>query len=321
MIIRTKRHGCFQFSESPAWGAYLVPVDDPEGQDVPEDDLRGIKLIENFPRLPAELWGPFISLAFHFCPEKKKKNQKVKELEVSIVLLRKADDLSQWKIVVPEQVVTGASVEAKFDNNCDIVTGEIYNQFPPPGYIHAGSAHSHNTMGAFFSGTDDANELGVPGMHIVVGKINKKKGTYQPNASICLKKCRKYINIDHVVDTTPVRAKFHPNVLSMIKEKEIKKEEKGSRIFGPSLRNSILENLKEEIREEIVGNSNLDSNLENLFDLNDDDEFLPRNEEEEVLIQEWWEKIEAGGDLEIDEPSDEDLDALSGLGGSGRDEV
>lgn len=329
-IIRSKHHGCFQISESSAWGSYLVPTEDPEGQEVTEDDINGIKLVDNFPKLPDHLWSRFISLAFHYCPERKSKRRS-EELEVSIVLLRRADDLTQWKIVVPEQKVTVASVEANFERNCDIETGEIYNQFPPSGWVHAGSAHSHNTMAAYFSHTDDENELGVPGMHIVIGKINKRERTYVPNASICLKRCRKTVEFDDVVDTSSNRMyQFHQNVLLMITEKQI--EKKSGRwptmVSGPG--KSVLEKIDSVFDED--GYLSLDDDvplfdldkdtLDHLEEVTDEEIFEDANtlelsnnrdytEEEEIedrLSQSWWEEIEKSSENVNGDDDDTDFD-------------
>lgn len=365
-IIRTKR-GPFEIVESSAWGSILVPVEDPDAYDVTTQDIESARLIENFPKIPAELWARWADLVFHCCFNKDEnkevkvteKNLPVKsisssddeapaqfiwiggvkkewnhaqgvyqicedqsgappepetetspppppsnnsnvsnkyealkftkisgkinkygyqkspngssswqfieivnfdsspsavppalkgeqkasrgfyseggefdgyygrgsypsggysspELEVSCLLIRKLDDLSQWRILIPNQSVTRGSVNAVFDRCCDIVTGEEITQFPPPGWAHAGSSHSHNTMSAFFSGTDDANELGVPGLHIVLGSLVKYDKSYKAKASLVLRQNRRIIDINSVVDVTPQDVKFHPNCLNYI---------------------------------------------------------------------------------------------------------
>tara|TARA_R100001244_G_scaffold25113_5_gene25718 strand:- start:4303 stop:5754 length:1452 start_codon:yes stop_codon:yes gene_type:complete len=221
--------GCYEVISSSAWGSVIISVRDPDANTkLTHHDRKGIKLIDDFPVLPKELWGPIIGLYFHYCKPPKNQWAKSDDNEVSVVLLRRMDDLSKWKVVVPKQIVDGASVRADFEECCDIVTGEKYDSFPPIDkdddgndvfWVHAGSSHSHNTMGAFFSSTDDESELGVPGMHIVVGKIDNKKGEYCPKASIVLRGERKEIDIDDVVDTTPFSAEFHKNCLELVTEK------------------------------------------------------------------------------------------------------
>lgn len=138
------------------------------------------------------------------------------ELEVSCVLLRKVDDLTKWRILIPRQNVTKGSVNANFDKLRDIETGEEITQFPPLGWAHAGSSHSHNTMQAYFSSTDDGSELGVPGLHIVVGNLMKYDTSYKVKASLVLRHNRRILDINDVVDVTPDAAVFHRDVLAMI---------------------------------------------------------------------------------------------------------
>lgn len=272
-VILTDK-GAYEFVHSAAWGTVLVPVNDPNTK-VSYDEINGIKLVDNFPKIPADLWARWISLCFHLCPEKgassgvsstsssspivhqrwNQESQKYDyykyvdgkevsatkeeweakgpttttpvggynnchsgELEVSMLLLRKRDDLTQWRILVPKQVVTGASVNADLSETIDIVTGERFNAFPPVGWVHAGSSHSHNTMGAFFSSTDDKSELTVPGLHVVVGRIDKKEMTYEYKASIVMRQMRRNIDLLDVVDARPVEdMRFHADVLELIK--------------------------------------------------------------------------------------------------------
>jgi len=140
-----------------------------------------------------------------------------KQLEVEALLCRKMDNLSEWKIVIPKQQVTHASVHAETAQSVDIETGEIYKVFPPTGWLHAGSTHSHNTMAAFYSKTDDDSELTVPGLHIVIGSINREKETYDAVASIVLRQIRKKVSIKDVVEDEDLEdVDFHPNVLECI---------------------------------------------------------------------------------------------------------
>lgn len=139
------------------------------------------------------------------------------QLEVSALLCRKMDDLSQWMILIPKQQVSHASVSAETAQSIDLETGEAHTTFPPLGWLHAGSTHSHNTMSAFFSSTDDRSELTVPGLHIVVGSIKKDEDSYEAKASVVLRQCRKMVDIKDVVDTEfDETVTFHANVLECI---------------------------------------------------------------------------------------------------------
>ena len=270
-VISTSR-GFFEVHHSDAWGSVLIPVEDPKAMAATAEDIENIKLIENFPKIPAKLWSRWIKLCLYqcyessdserkpeayrqWCSEKRdfdfytyKNGQKIhienpaevtgpnakytlephhnyhnynnKQLEVSVLLCRKADDLTQWRILVPKQQVTHASVSAETKLSIDIETGEVCDVFPPPGWLHAGSSHSHNTMSAFFSGTDDHSELTVPGLHIVVGSIKREAETYDALASIVLRQCRKKVDINAVVDAEHIdEVTFHSNVLECISNK------------------------------------------------------------------------------------------------------
>lgn len=315
-VIRTKKNGCFRETESASWGKYLLPIDDPEGIDIKQEELEGIRLNKNFPKIPADLWTRFIKLAFHYCPEKEK-DKKTDDLEVSIVLLRNMTNLNEWKIVVPTQEVSGASVEAKFEKNCDIATGEEYTQFPPNGWVHAGSAHSHNHMSAFFSGTDDENELGVPGAHIVVGKLDPKKESYEYSASVVLQRNRKMVkDLDLLVEDGYPNVTFHPNVLNYIKVKEYKMDmmPPWAKYFRGRRGNN--QSVLDDIDKSLAG-EDFDLDLDKMSE--DEDAIIqlldeiPDTDDPGELVQAWWTKITSGND-EIPEPTDQELENIAKRG-------
>jgi hypothetical protein len=77
-------------------------------------------------------------------------------------------------------------------------------------------------MAAFFSGTDDKDELGDPGLHIVVGSISVAKKTYTMQASITAHFKRHLIPFDKILDATPIECTFNPAVLTMIREEALR---------------------------------------------------------------------------------------------------
>lgn len=218
-FIRSKRHGCFVVRNSPAWGMFLQPVDDPQGKRLTNFERESLQLIKDFPKVPPELWSRIIGLYFYMCPpaEKLSANYHDNQLEVQVCFLRDAETKNEWKVVVPKQIVSGISVKSELNQCIDIATGEKYDQFPPQGWLHAGSSHSHNTMDAFFSSIDDKSELTVPGMHIVIGNIDQTKMEYSYQASIVLRKLRKDIDLDKVVAVNhELELEFHEDVLEYI---------------------------------------------------------------------------------------------------------
>jgi hypothetical protein len=211
-ILRTPKDGCFQFYEG-GWGTYLRPIDDPDANVIiTKDDLNKFDLKENIHKIPADLWQRWVQLCFHYV-EKVASN-----LEVSVRILRSEENPSKYRIVVPEQKVTAASVRAdNFDIAVDIETGEPIESYPPVGWIPVGSSHSHNTMPSFFSGTDDKYELTDPGIHLVVGSINKQTRKYTIASSVVAGGRRFIVNYNDLIDATPVEdVTFHEKVLDFV---------------------------------------------------------------------------------------------------------
>jgi hypothetical protein len=211
-LLRTRTDGCFQL-QSNIWGRYLAPASDPLADTViTTEQLEGFELSPDLSRIPASLWNRWINLCIEIL------RQGNTDLEVSCRFLRNIEDPSKYRIAVPEQRVTSVSVRVdSFDKAVDIETGEVIAQWPPEGWRPCGSSHSHNTMQAFFSGTDDQYELGDPGLHIVVGTINVTTGSYALKASITGNMRRFEIDADDVLDLNiDVETTYHPAVLKVI---------------------------------------------------------------------------------------------------------
>lgn len=68
----------------------------------------------------------------------------------------------EWKVDIPVQRVAKASIS--YDQNPTLRLAD--------GWIKVLDVHSHNTMGAFFSGVDTANEVGT-GIYAVIGKVDQ----------------------------------------------------------------------------------------------------------------------------------------------------
>jgi len=211
-ILRTASQGCYQL-KSNAWGRFLAPALDPLADTVITDEqMNGFELNADIHKIPHTLWQRWILL----CIEMTKRDSR--NLEVSCRILRNEADPSLYRIVVPEQSVTVASVRVdSFDKAIDIETGEVLLQWPPEGWRPCGSSHSHNTMDSFFSGTDDAYELGDPGLHIVVGNINAQTGVHTLKASVTANQRRFLIQPDAVLqDEFETDVTYHASVLNII---------------------------------------------------------------------------------------------------------
>lgn len=90
----------------------------------------------------------------------------------AVVLLYVSLEKKAWAAKVPEQTVSGASAEYDMKKmpQCYNEDGAKYSLF--------GSIHSHGSMGAFHSGTDDKDEMGFDGLHITIGDIPKPEHSY-----------------------------------------------------------------------------------------------------------------------------------------------
>ncbi len=211
-LLRTRTDGCFQL-QSTIWGRYLAPASDPLADTViTNEQLNGFELSPDVARIPASLWNRWINLCIEIL------RQGNTDLEVSCRLLRNIEDPTKYRIAVPEQKVTSVSVRVdSFDKAVDIETGEVIAQWPPEGWRPCGSSHSHNTMQAFFSGTDDQYELGDPGLHIVVGTIDVTTGAYTLKASVTSNMRRFDVDSDAVVELrSDCDTTYHPDVIKVI---------------------------------------------------------------------------------------------------------
>lgn len=178
-VVRTPEHGAYGADHFPGFGTVLRPVKDPEGVEITKEMANTIRLDPSFPRIPPSLANRISDLYIEMLNRGAGKNSRFvdSQKEVSVVLLRDVETLSKWRVLVPTQVVGGASVNADYEKPlCDIETGETITSFPPDGWAVAGTSHSHNTMGAFFSSTDDRNELPQPGLHFVCGAFRHVEG-------------------------------------------------------------------------------------------------------------------------------------------------
>jgi hypothetical protein len=215
-------HGTLGVKTSPMWGTRLVQTINPLGTDIPETLRNTLSLINPFPRIPAPLWQRWVKLCFHFCdPSRGDKNGIDSRSEVSCRFSRRHDDPTKWSCWIPKQEVGGGTVHAVMSKLVNIESGDVIESWPPEGEFDAGSSHSHNTMSAFFSGIDDASELGSPGFHAVVGSIDRKEKSYEVTASIVLDKKRYIIEpYDTIIDGSSgpeyLDVTFHPNVLTVV---------------------------------------------------------------------------------------------------------
>lgn len=232
-IARLKRGGAIAAEAFEGFGVVIRQVDDPEGIELPKEAYEAIRIGADYPKIPKDIIARIVSLYTWLMNKRGEAKARFADSakEVSVVLLRDEETRMKWRCLVPRQVVGSASVEADFTKGlCDIATGEEITEWPPPGWMHAGSSHSHNNFRAFFSSTDDRSELPVPGVHFVCGNFvftKDNRWTYEIAPSIVYKGVR-YERVsdaegkmramvwDDLMDASESDEEFHERVLDYV---------------------------------------------------------------------------------------------------------
>jgi hypothetical protein len=166
-------------------GAIFLRCDNPDGHDIPDNWVDGV-LLDDVPKIPADIWSATIRLYMHFLERDdlqeslRLQNRPDAGLEVAVFFTYnpRVRSIQAW---CPTQAISGASVEIDYlEPIVNLLTGmrveEGVNGLGDD-EMKRGTSHSHNFMGAFFSGTDDRNELPQPGIHIVAGEFKKNAET------------------------------------------------------------------------------------------------------------------------------------------------
>lgn len=124
-----------------------------------EDVKPVIKL--NFTKLQKKMFQSIISFF---------KDVYKRDSSEATVLLYFSLEQKKWVWGVPKQENSGGSSSYKTDT-MKFVDGETVTDRISPDFKLAGSIHSHASMGAFHSGTDDKDEVNFDGLHITIGNI------------------------------------------------------------------------------------------------------------------------------------------------------
>lgn len=169
-------------------GIILRPAIHPDGVDLPENIHEGIMLDPSAPVIPSECWTAMIRL-FIYCIERDPRSDKNSTVdannEVCVVFAAHTESNHVIVAAMPQVVGPARVIMDRTRGACNLITGEYYPSWPPPSYFEIGDCHSHNRMGAFFSGTDDRDDKGLPGVHLVCGSFKHDKGwTYKIATSV-----------------------------------------------------------------------------------------------------------------------------------------
>lgn len=138
--------------------------------------------------------------------------------EVAILLYYNKDK-KVWAYGVPQQTVSGASVEYDIKKGCSFILetnlGEELDKLPE-GFAMVGSIHSHASMSAFHSGTDDKDEFGFDGIHITIGKLNDRNHEYACRMMFGKTDIKK--NLEDVVCCPTKAVLFPKNIIAKVAE-------------------------------------------------------------------------------------------------------
>ncbi len=116
------------------------------------------------------------------------------------IILHYHEENGDYKIEVPNQAVSGGSVEYR--------SLETY-----PGYLRLGTIHSHPSFSAFHSGVDDADEFTWDGIHMTFGYVNRDN--IEISASIIVNGTRFVIDpCDYIDDLELVQYETTPTYAS-----------------------------------------------------------------------------------------------------------
>ena len=152
------------------WGFIFKPIPDISLADVEYKILPSVSTTKfypakNFPFVSHENQLAIVSLFRDTCDTHK--------TEICIYLAKdkgvKENELFPYLF---EQSTTAGSVDGLTSELYSLTTGELKTTV----ITRLGTVHSHNYFSAFFSKTDDSNDLFNPGLHFVIGHLNS-----QPN--------------------------------------------------------------------------------------------------------------------------------------------
>lgn len=147
-----------------------TPIDPP---DVLMNSAKPVKVgVEMLlPKIPLHLFTQILSFFRDICDET--------EEEVFARIYYDTEEANYF-IYVPKQKISKCNVRYEIDD-------ERFQD--ETRYLFVMDVHSHNTMGAFFSGTDDRDETTNGRLYGVIGQLNKEVAAF---------KVRTYLNPNHI---------------------------------------------------------------------------------------------------------------------------
>ena len=125
--------------------------------------------------------------------------------EAAVILLHNPQT-DEMKLLIPDQECSMGSVHYTIPNNIE------------PGWRMIGDIHSHVRMSAFASGVDVHDEVSRPGLHIVIGEIDKEPPDF--HAEVVVDGMRFKANIEDVIEDYVARTSFPEEWMQKVKKKK-----------------------------------------------------------------------------------------------------
>lgn len=139
--------------------------------------------------------------------------------EVAILLYYNFEE-KRWGWLVPKQTVSGASVDYKLEESKFIYDDGTLADAVPDKYTQMGSIHSHASMSAFHSGTDDKDEYNFDGLHITIGSFNSTMCTYSTRWIISGEEIKS--DIKEVVEEYEMQGGYPSEVMDLVSKPVVK---------------------------------------------------------------------------------------------------
>lgn len=135
-----------------------------------------------------------------------------------VVLLYYNRQSKDWQVVVPHQTTSGgqATYDLRAATPVNLTTGLPADIDPSAGWIFAGSCHSHCMMDAFWSSSDDANELGKNGIHCTFGRIMDPMPDLA--CSVVVRRVRFVVEPERVFEMPTSNVQIPPSAVALVGE-------------------------------------------------------------------------------------------------------
>ena len=142
----------------------------------------------------------------------------------AMTLLHKVEE-DNWYLRFPEQHQAPAAVTYELtDNDMWWKNGILLEEAPDPLPPLFGTIHSHSSMRAFFSVTDDKDHQEITGLHIVMGSFHVDRDKLDVKARVCGNGLFGEVEMDDIAERGTFKVKGFTIDPELIKEKPMSTE-------------------------------------------------------------------------------------------------